>query len=209
MKGFYQKFITDRSFSILKQLKKDFDFVLIGGWAVYFFTQSLKSKDINIIVDFSKLENLKKIFPIEKNERLKKYQVKLEEIDIDVYLPFYSSLGLPVEEVIKETTLINGFTLPKKEVLLITKINAYQNRKGSIKGQKDLIDILSLVLLDDFDFLYLSKLIKKYHLKDYWFTLEKTIQETKEVPELNLNKHFWGKEKRKLLEKLRRFQLIR
>jgi len=203
MNNFYYQFITDKSFSILKQLKKDFDFVLVGGWAVYFYTHSLKSKDIDIIVDFSQLEDFKKQLPIEKNERLRKYQVKLEEIDIDIYLPFYSNLGLPVEEVIKEITLINGFTLPKKEVLLITKLNAYQNRKGSVKGQKDLIDILSLVLLEDFDFDYFLKLVKKYQLKDYQLTLEKIIKETSEVPELNLNRHFWGRERRRLVEKIK------
>ena len=205
MKGFYQQFITDKSFLILKQLKKDFDFVLIGGWAVYFYTKSLKSKDIDIIVDFSQLENLKKNFPIEKNERLKKYQVKLEEIDIDIYLPFYSRLGLPVEEIIKETILINGFTLPKKEVLLITKINAYQSRKESVKGQKDLIDILSLVLMEDFEFDYFLNLVKKYRLEDYRLTLEKIIKETNEVKDLSLNRHFWGRKKGRLLEKIKSF----
>jgi len=205
MKGFYQQFITDKSFYILKQLKKDFDFVLIGGWAVYFYTDSLKSKDIDLIVDFSQLENLKKNFPIEKNERLKKYQVKLEEIDIDIYLPFYSNLGLPVEEVIKKTILIHGFTLPKKEVLLITKLNAYRSRKESVKGQKDLIDILSLVLLDDFEFDNFLNLVKKHRLEDYRLMLEKIIKETKEAPELNLNRYFWGREKRRLLEKIKIF----
>jgi len=206
MKNFYQQFITDKSFLILKQLKKDFDFVLIGGWAVYFYTKSLKSKDIDIIVDFSQLQKIKQNFSIEKNERLRKYQVKLEEIDIDIYLPFYSSLGLPVEEVVKQTVILSGFTLPKKEALLITKLNAYQNRKGSIKGQKDLIDILSLVLLEDFDFRYLLNLIKRYQLKNYWLTFKKIIKETMEVPELNLNRHIWGRKKRRLLDKIQVFK---
>jgi len=206
MKNFYQQFITDKSFLILKQLKKDFDFVLIGGWAVYFYTKSLKSKDIDIIVDFSQLQKIKQNFSIEKNERLRKYQVKLEEIDIDIYLPFYSSLGLPVEEVVKQTVILSGFTLPKKEALLITKLNAYQNRKGSIKGQKDLIDILSLVLLEDFDFRYLLNLIKRYQLKNYWLTVKKIIKETMEVPELSLNRHFWGRKKRRLLDKIQVFK---
>ena len=153
---FYQQFLTDKSFFLLTELKKQFKFTLIGGWAVYFYTNSLKSKDIDMIVDFSELEQLRKEFPIEKNERLKKYQIKIEEIDIDIYMPFYSDLGLPVEEIIKKTTLVNGFVLLEKEVLLITKLKAYQDRGASVKGQKDLIDIISLVLLEDFDFKYLS-----------------------------------------------------
>jgi hypothetical protein len=124
MSDFYQHFLTDKSFFLLTELKKKFKFILIGGWAVYFYTYSLKSKDINIMIDFSQLKNLKKEFPIEKNERLKKYQIKIEEIDVDIYLPFYSDLGIPVEELIKRTVFVNGFELLEKEFLLITKLKA-------------------------------------------------------------------------------------
>jgi len=203
MSDFYQHFLTDKSFFLLKELKKRFKFILIGGWAVYFYTHSLKSKDIDIIIDFSQLDNLKKEFSIEKNERLKKYQIKIEEIDVDIYLPFYSDLGIPVEELIKKTVFINGFELLEKEILLITKLKAYQERIGSVKGQKDLIDIISLIILEEFDFKYFLKLTKKYHLEKYQKLLEKIILETKGVPELNLNKHFWSKKKRELLEKMR------
>jgi len=209
MNSFYQQFLTDKSFSLLTELKKQFKFVLIGGWAVYFYSQSLKSKDIDMIVDFSQLEQFKKEFTIEKNERLKKYQIKIEEIDIDIYLPFYSNLGIPVEEIIKKTTLVNGFVLLEKEALLITKLKAYQDRKESVKGQKDLIDIISLVLLEDFNFKYLSKLIDKNQLERYWQVLEKLVLETKEAPELNLNQHAFAKKKKKLLEQVRSFQVTR
>ncbi|MEK7633767.1 MAG: hypothetical protein AAB437_02895 [Patescibacteria group bacterium] len=205
MNAFYQQFLTDKSFSLLAELKKQFKFILIGGWAVYFYSKSLKSKDIDMIVDFSQLEQFKKEFTIEKNERLKKYQVKIEEIDIDIYLPFYSDLGLPVEEIIKKTTLINGFVLLEKEVLLITKLKAYQDRKESIKGQKDLIDIVSLILLENFNFKYLSDLTIKHKLIKYWQVLEKLIYETKEIPELSLNQHAFAKKKKKLLEQIRLF----
>lgn len=209
MNAFYQQFLTDKSFSLLTELKKQFKFILIGGWAVYFYSKSLKSKDIDMIVDFSQLEQFKKEFTIEKNERLKKYQIKIEEIDIDIYLPFYSDLGLPVEEIIKKTTLVNGFVLLEKEVLLLTKLKAYQDRGESVKGQKDLVDIISLVLLEDFDFNYLLDLINKHRLGGYWQVLEKLVLETKEVAELNLNQHAFAKKKKKLLEQVRIFQVTR
>lgn len=50
MSDFYQRFLTDKSFSILTELKKRLKFILIGGWAVYFYTKSLKSKDIVILL---------------------------------------------------------------------------------------------------------------------------------------------------------------
>lgn len=209
MSAFYQQFLTDKSFSVLTELKKRFKFILIGGWAVYFYSKSLKSKDIDMIIDFSQLEEFKKEFTIEKNERLTKYQIKIEEIDIDIYLPFYSDLGLKVEKIIKNTSSINGFTLLKKEILLITKLKAYIDRQMSVKGQKDLIDIFSLVLLEDFDFKYLSTLIKENKLGKYRQVLEKLILETKEIPELNLNQHNFSKKKKKPLEQMRSFQVTR
>lgn len=209
MNFFYQKFLTDKSFEILKDLKKHYQFILIGGWAVYFYTSQLKSKDIDMIIDFSELEKIKKDFPLEKNERLKKYQIKIEEIDIDIYLPFYSDLGVPVEKIIDKTIVFNGFKLPEKEILLLTKLKAYFDRKESIKGQKDLIDIFSLFLLKNFNFKYFSDLIKKYSLIKYWQLLERVILQTKEFPELNLNQHNFSKKKKKLLEKVKTYQITR
>lgn len=204
MTDFYQNYLTDKSFQLLVELKKQIDFILIGGWAVYFYTQALKSKDIDIIVDFSQLKKIKENYLLEKNERLKKYQVKIEEIDVDIYLPFYSDLGIPIDKIIKETVIINGFRLPKKEILLITKIQAYKNRQTSIKGQKDLIDIISLVLSDDFNFQDLVQFLGKNKTETLKL-LKSLIEETKEVGELGLNQHVFAKTKKKILEKIKHF----
>lgn len=202
MKNFYQNFVTDKSFEILKRLKKDFDFVLIGGWAVYFYTHSLKSKDIDIIVDYPQLEDLKKIFEVRKNERLKKYEIKLEEVDVDVYLPFYSRLGLPVEEIVKFTMLKEGFKLPEKEILLITKLYAFFQRKGSVKGEKDKLDIFSLLFLEDFDFGKLNDYFKKFKLGKLKEILLRLLKETREVKELGLNPFLFSRRKKRIGERL-------
>ena len=96
---FYHNLITDKSFKILQDLRKKFDFILIGGWAVFLYTKSLKSKDIDIILDYDELEKIRKEFNLFKNERLKKYEIKIDEVDVDIYLPFFSKLGMPVEEI--------------------------------------------------------------------------------------------------------------
>lgn len=202
MTDFYQQFLTDKSFSLLTGLKKRFKFILIGGWAVYFYTQALKSKDIDIIVDFSQLNDLKSKFVMEKNDRLKKYQIKLEGVDVDVYLPHYSELGFPVEAIGQKTTVVNGFTLPEKEVLLFTKLAAYRGRQGSVKGQKDLIDVIGLVALEDFDIRYFTKLSQEYQLDKLRGLLKIMISQTKEVDELNLNCHAFTKVKKNLLAKI-------
>src|SRR3989338_10773518 len=99
---FYNDLITQKSWQTVKNLKSQIDFILIGGWAVYLYTKSLKSKDIDIILEYQNLEKLRQVYPITKNERLKKYEGRFEEIQIDIYLPFYSNIGIPVEDVLKE-----------------------------------------------------------------------------------------------------------
>lgn len=202
MNSFYQDIIVEKSWQILKDLRKKIDFVLIGGWAVYLYTKSLKSKDIDIIVNFEQLGKLKKEFELYKNERLKKYEIKKEGIDLDIYLPYFSNLGLPVAEIIKHQEKIEGFSLLKKEILLITKQKAYSERKMSIKGQKDKIDILALIILDDFDFSFYKTILANYQVVDYEKQLKTLIEEVKELPELSLNKHFFSKKKKEILKSL-------
>src|SRR3989344_4833922 len=141
MKEYYQNFVREKSFQLLKKLQAEYYFILIGGWAVFFYTHALKSKDIDIIVDFDELDKLKKIHQVNKNERLKKYEINFGEFDVDIYLPFYSQFCLPVEYIQEHLNSIEGFTIPKIEILLILKQQAYQARRGSAKGEKDKLDI--------------------------------------------------------------------
>ncbi|PJA53441.1 hypothetical protein CO166_01825, partial [Candidatus Roizmanbacteria bacterium CG_4_9_14_3_um_filter_36_11] len=136
-----------------------------------------------------------------KNDRLRKYEIKKEGIDINIYLPYFSDLGLPVEKLIKHQDRNQGFTILKKEVLLVTKLKAYQGRGVTIKGVKDKIDIISLVLLPDFDFDFWRNFIKKERISVYSELIDKILLEIKEVPELNLNQHAFAKKKKEIIKK--------
>lgn len=189
---FWHNFVTEKSFTFLQEFAKRFQFVLIGGWAVYFHTKALKSKDIDIIVEFEELEKLKQQFPITKNERLKKYEIKADGFDVDIYVPHYSDLGVPLDEVIQNTISIEGFLVPRKEVLLALKLYVYEQRKGSLKGKKDLIDIISL--------LYYGKIAPKI-IKDSK-TLRDILATSYEVKELGLNRKKFADFKKPFLAKL-------
>ncbi|PJC81442.1 hypothetical protein CO007_04590, partial [Candidatus Roizmanbacteria bacterium CG_4_8_14_3_um_filter_36_10] len=143
----------------------------------------------------------KKNFQLIKNDRLRKYEIKKEGIDINIYLPYFSDLGLPVEKLIKHQDRNQGFTILKKEVLLVTKLKAYQGRGVTIKGVKDKIDIISLVLLPDFDFDFWRNFIKKERISVYSELIDKILLEIKEVPELNLNQHAFAKKKKEIIKK--------
>ena len=68
--AYYHDLITEQSWQELIQLKNSIPFVLIGGWATYLYTKSLKSKDIDIIIDYPVLSRLKVAYDIRKNDRL-------------------------------------------------------------------------------------------------------------------------------------------
>lgn len=79
MAEYYHNLVTDKSFHILQNLKRRYDFILIGGWAVYFFTKSLKSKDIDCILDHTTLQKIRDAYTLVKNERLKKYEASYDK----------------------------------------------------------------------------------------------------------------------------------
>lgn len=199
---FYHEIITEKSFKILQDLKRQFDFILIGGWAVFLYARTLKSKDIDIIVDYSQLAKLKRTLDVSKNERLKKYEAKIEEVDIDIYLPHYSNIGFPIEEIKNYFQSVEGFKVPLPEVLLILKTYVWSQRKNTPKGKKDLIDIFSILSKDIIDWEKYKRLIEKYNLAEIDQQLKEIILSTKSISELNLLNHQMSRLKKKILSKL-------
>lgn len=202
MSEFYHDIVTEKSFKILQDLKRKFDFILIGGWAIFLYTKALKSKDIDIVIDYDELEKFKKEFSIFKNERLKKYEAKIEEIDIDIYLPYFSDLAFPIEELKNFVQSIEGFKVPIPEVLIILKIKPYLERMGTTKGKKDYLDIFTLISKEKIDWQKYKEIITKYNLKDANQKLKEIISSAKAIPELNLLNHQISRLKKKILEKL-------
>ncbi len=176
---FWNDIATDRSWDVLIKIKKEIDFILIGGWACYLLTKTIKSKDIDIIIDFETLEKIRTKYMVKKTDFLKKYEMKIEDTSIDIYLPYYSKFVLPVEFVQKNSMSMEGLKIPKPEVLLLLKQQAEFDRKDSVKGQKDRTDILNLLLNADMDFKEYKKIITEFHLKEYHKRLKEIIANSK------------------------------
>lgn len=199
---YYHNLITEKSFQLLRQLRRDCHFILIGGWAVFLYTHSLKSKDIDIIIDYEELEKLKKKFTVIKNDRLKKYEIKMDGIDIDIYLPFYSELGLPAETIQKHSATREGFAVPQIATLLILKQVAYTGRLGTPKGEKDKIDIFSLLLTRETDWELYKKLTDTADLKQLSGELDALLKQTIEIKELNINQAKMAKFKKEMIKNI-------
>lgn len=199
---YYHNLITEKSFQLLQRLRRDYHFILIGGWAVFLYTHSLKSKDIDIVIDYEELEKLKKKFTVIKNDRLKKYEIKIDGIDIDIYLPFYSELGLPAETIQKHIATREGFTVPQIATLLILKQVAYTGRLGTPKGEKDKIDIFSLLLTGETDWELYKKLTDIADLKQLSGELDALLRQTMEIKELNINQAKMAKFKKEIIKNI-------
>lgn len=202
---FWNSQLTEKSWNLLKELNKQpFKFILIGGWAAYLWTKLHKSKDIDIIVpDFKELDYLKRKYELKKNDALKKYEIIFEEIDVDIYIPFYSKLILPIKEIKKHTTKIQNITVVKPEILLILKQGAEQDRENSVKGSKDRIDIMTLLLFSEINFKEYINLLKKYDLEYFLSRLKKIIIMFTEIKYLNLNPREFKLKKKQLLARLK------
>ena len=201
---FWNSLLTEKSWRIMQELKKeDFRFIVIGGWAAYLWTKQHKSKDIDILIlNFDDLEHVEKKYDLRKNDNLKKYEIKIEEIDIDIYIPYYSKLTLDIGFIANHTTKVEGFEVVLPEILLILKQGAELDRKDSIKGQKDRIDIMTLLCYSKIDFKSYNNIIEQHKLVNYRQRLRQIITTFKDLKHLNTNANDYTKVKRQLLEKL-------
>lgn len=176
---FWNDIATDRSWRALISLKKKLVFILIGGWACYLLTGTIKSKDIDIIVDFETLDKLKKEFMLKKTPFLRKYETRIEGISVDIYVPFYSRFAVPIEEIRKNCTSLEGFRVPKPEILLILKQSAELERGDSARGQKDRVDILNILINGNPDMKEYGKITSKFRLSGYPARLREIIRSAK------------------------------
>lgn len=199
---FYHQIITEKSFFILQKLQRKYQFILIGGWAVFLYTHSLKSKDIDIIVDYDELGALRKDYQIIKNERLKKYEIKLEETDVDIYVPYYSFLGLEFEIVRNSAVKREGFSVPLLEVLFLLKLYVWRERLGTAKGKKDELDVLSLAMLPEFNWRQYLFYSKQHSFNKYHEEFVSLLKGTKDIPELGINEYKTAKLKKGVLAQI-------
>ncbi|MFP4116092.1 MAG: hypothetical protein ACLFTQ_02705 [Candidatus Aenigmatarchaeota archaeon] len=188
MTEYWNENLTKASWKKLQELSQEYDFILIGGWAAYLWTGKNKSKDIGIIVDFDTLERFKQDFDLKKNDKLKKYEVRMEGFDIDIYVPYYSDLILDLDDV--KTTRIEGIKTLALEELLILKQDAEIDRRGSVKGKKDRIDILTILIYGDVDMKRYRKLIEDNGIEEFKRELETVVREFKDKDTKYLDMNF-------------------
>jgi len=178
----------ERSWQVLRRLRELADFVVIGGWGVYFWAKKLKSRDIDIYIDQENFyalqaEALSGGFTVKRNPRLKKFEVLMDGVEVDIYTPFMCNLVVPCADVFRENLVSNieGFDVAAPEVLLLLKAQAAGERWHAEKGMKDRADIISLLAFVDIKFRLLKQLLKKYDVgAPLLGIIERTLKESRE-----------------------------
>jgi len=179
--------LVDRSWVALAHLRKLSAFILIGGWAVYFWTHRLKSRDIDLCMNqesFYKLQSelQKENVYVNRNPRLRMYEAKIGAIEVDIYTPFQSNLTIPLATLFERKwhTNIEGYELALPEVLLLLKSQAARERWNSERGVKDRVDLLALLLYTDWNQSFLRELAESFDARRQLLgVLARTVKESR------------------------------
>ena len=129
--------------------------VYIGGIAVYMHainhakTQEMAetTHDADLYISLVDLTDLREIEELTSNRRLGKHQLIKKGFEFDVYAERQSNLQVPYDEVAAHSVVFEPFRVASIEHLLVLKMAAYLDRKGSVKGEKDARDILRLAAI--------------------------------------------------------------
>lgn len=163
-KQFWNEENTTGSLAVLRSLVGKIDFVLIGGWAVNYYTGLQRSLDVDIAIDYGALEFFKE-FGISQYEGMSiKYSV-INSIYVDLFLRGFADkdLPVPIETIFEKYVLLDNIKVVEKELLLILKAWGYF-RADTQKHRKDIIDVLSLLLFTEIDFSKVKEYIKAYKI---------------------------------------------
>jgi hypothetical protein len=127
----------------------------IGGIAVYAHATDspetskfgAMSHDADFMILLPDFADLRDIEVLTANRRLGKQQFSKDGFEFDVYVEGQHNLPVPAEEVVAWSQVRRGLRVACPEHLLILKLKAHEDRKGSGKGDKDEDDIVRLLVI--------------------------------------------------------------
>ncbi len=126
--------------------------ILIGGWASWTRTGGAMSHDIDLIVGYPEMAEIREhVTDLSQSRHVGgvKWRASWDGIHLDLYLPHQSLLGarlrLRVEHLARHTDTIDGRRLLSVGAHIATKWAAMLDRPRSPRGDKDRAELLSLL----------------------------------------------------------------
>lgn len=146
----------ERLVSICHEVGRLYDphLVFIGGIAVYLHTINSESlgdlaeatKDADLYISISGFSDLRDIEEVSANPRLSKHEFRKDGFSFDVYTERHADLVIPYADVAAHAIEYDGVRVASPAHLLVLKLEAACDRRGSEHGRKDVKDIIRLML---------------------------------------------------------------
>ena len=129
--------------------------IFIGDIGVYLHainTQGLAdfaeaTRDADLYISISGFSDLREIEELSANTRLNKHEFRKGGFSFDVYTERQSGLPVPYADVAAYALEYDGVKVAAPEHLLVLKLEAAVERRGSEHGRKDVKDIIRLMLV--------------------------------------------------------------
>jgi hypothetical protein len=126
--------------------------VFIGGIAVYLHARNVETTrdlaefthDADFYISLADMADLRDIEEVTANRRSSKHQMIKRGFMFDIHTERHSSLVVPYDMAVATSTIIGGIRLASIEHLFVLKLEAFADRKGSSKGEKDAKDLLRI-----------------------------------------------------------------
>lgn len=126
--------------------------VFIGGIAVYLHAinhdktrhYAESTHDAYFYISIADMADLRDLEEVTSNRKLSKHQMLKKGFEFDIYTERLSSLIVPYDVVAAHSILYGGVRVAALEHLMVLKLEAFLDRKGSAKGEKDAKDLLRI-----------------------------------------------------------------
>jgi hypothetical protein len=127
--------------------------IFIGGIAVYLHLRASQpeedfaefSHDGDFLISLTDAGVMRDFENLVRNPRLRKHEIKGREFDFDVYVEHDNNLAVSFVDAMEASEVIEGVRVAALEHLLVLKLHAYAERRGSPKGDKDERDIIRIL----------------------------------------------------------------
>jgi len=131
------------------------DVIVIGGVAVYMHLVAAAVRelpveythDADMYIAFAAWTDFRDQYEVVVNRRLGKHQTIIHGIEVDLYLERTHQLRVSYQDLAMAASTISNVRVASLEHLLLLKLSAFANRRGSAHGEKDQRDIVKLLVL--------------------------------------------------------------
>jgi hypothetical protein len=164
-KRFWTNEKTETSFRTLGFIKGKADFVLIGGWAVHYYSGRQPSEDVDIALGYDAVNFFKRYGIRDYGGINIKYSI-IDSTVVDLFIEEYADIDLPVpvSTILHNYTVLDGIKVVDKELLLLLKLWGYF-REDIMKIRKDIVDVVSLLFYADIDLDAFKRYVAEYKIE--------------------------------------------